>query len=73
MQSEPHTRGAPDSSAQELLPEAVEDEQVFELPPREALSIVDPGIFGASPVLPIGRTADQPPSPGEALEPTDPG
>jgi hypothetical protein len=56
-----------------LLPQAVEDEQVFDLPPREALSIVDPGIFGANPALPIGRTADQPPSPGEALEPTDPG
>jgi hypothetical protein len=73
MQSEPHSGGAPDSSAEELLPQAVEDEQVFDLPPREALSIVDPGIFGANPALPIGRTADQPPSPGDALGPTDPG
>jgi hypothetical protein len=36
------------------------DEQIIDLPPREALSIVDPGIFSLAP--PLGRIADPPPA-----------
>jgi hypothetical protein len=72
MQSEPKSGKATDSSAEESILAEVEGEQVFDLPPREALSIVDPGIFGTNPLLPTGRTGDQSPSPTDTVEPTDP-
>jgi hypothetical protein len=48
------------SSTDESLAEELE-QQVVDLPTREALSIVDPGAFGVGIPLPVGRTADQPP------------
>jgi len=40
-----------------LSAEELEAEHATDLPEREALSIVDPGVFSVTPV-PIGRTAD---------------
>jgi hypothetical protein len=40
-----------------LSPDELEAELATDLPEREALSIVDPGVFSVVPV-PIGRTAD---------------
>jgi hypothetical protein len=55
------------------LPEELQGEQVVDLPSREALSIVDPGIFGVGlpqiaprPVEPVG------PPTAESAEPTTP-
>lgn len=45
------------------LPDELDAEQIVDLPPREALSIVDPGIFGLRNPIVLGRTADSPPSP----------
>jgi hypothetical protein len=42
------------------------DEMIVDLPPREALSIVDPGIFGLRNPTLLGRAADVPPSEGDA-------
>jgi hypothetical protein len=36
------------SPQEERLPDELQDEQIIDLPSREALSIVDPGIFGVS-------------------------
>jgi hypothetical protein len=48
----------------EPLPEDLEDvELIVDLPPREALSIVDPGIFGLRNPMILGRTADVPATP----------
>jgi len=52
MNRRPH-----EGTATGLSPEELEAEQATELPEREALSIVDPGVFSVTP-LPIGRTAD---------------
>ena len=60
------------TSPQDEMPEELQDEQIFDLPSREALSIVDPGIFGAGLVPPLGRTADQPPATPEGAEPAPP-
>jgi hypothetical protein len=52
------------------LPEELQDEQVIDLPSREALSIVDPGIFGVG--LPsVGPKPTAPATP-ESVEPTTP-
>lgn len=50
--------------------EALGEAQVIDLPAREAMSIVDPGIFGVG--IPIGRIADQPPLAADISEPTPP-
>jgi hypothetical protein len=52
----------------EPLQEEIEDQQIVDLPAREALSIVDPGIFGLRTPTILGRTADQP----TAAEPAAP-
>ena len=59
------------TSPQDEMPEELQDEQIFDLPSREALSIVDPGIFGVG-LPPLGRTPDQPPATPEPAEPTPP-
>ena len=41
------------------LPEGLEDEQIVDLPPREALSIVDPGVFGLRNPMILGRPTDE--------------
>jgi hypothetical protein len=50
------------TSTEEPLADELEQQQVFDLPAREALSIVDPTAFGVGVPLPVGRTADQPPA-----------
>jgi hypothetical protein len=52
-------------------PEELEDEQIVDLPAREALSIVDPGAFGLGYALPIGRT-EAPPTTPDSVEPSPP-
>jgi hypothetical protein len=52
MPPEPQHGPGPGLSAEEL-----EAESATDLPEREALSIVDPGVFSVVP-MPIGRTAD---------------
>ncbi len=45
-----------------LSAEELEAELATDLPDREALTIVDPGVFSVVPTpVPIGRTADKPP------------
>ncbi len=56
------------TSLQDEVLEELQDEQIIDLPSREALSIVDPGIFGAG-LPPLGRTADLPPATPEGAEP----
>ncbi|HEV7663591.1 MAG TPA: hypothetical protein VGQ62_08660 [Chloroflexota bacterium] len=41
------------------------DESIVDLPPREALSIVDPGVFGLRNPMILGRAADVPASEGQ--------
>ena len=48
------------------------EEQIVDLPSREALSIVDPGIFGVRVPLPLGRPADPPPPASDGVEPAAP-
>ena len=60
----------PEPSPDESVAEELQDEQIVDLPSREALSIVDPGVFGVG--IPIGRTADQPPATSDTAEPTPP-
>jgi hypothetical protein len=43
-----------------LSPDELEAELATDLPEREALSVVDPGVFSVLP-MPIGRTPDAPP------------
>jgi len=50
-----------------LSPEELDAEMATDLPEREALSIVDPGVFSITPVA-IGRTPD----PGNAELPVTP-
>jgi hypothetical protein len=54
-----------ESLPDEQLPEELQDEQIVDLPPREALSIVDPGVFGL-------RTSifSRAPDPSTTSEPT---
>jgi hypothetical protein len=40
-------------------------EQIVDLPPREALSIVDPGIFGLRNPMILGRPTDPPATPAD--------
>ena len=58
----------PEPSPDESVAEELQDEQIVDLPSREALSIVDPGAFGVS--IPIGRTADVPPATGDSTDTT---
>lgn len=44
--------------AEESVQAELLEEQIVELPPRDALSIVDPGILGSGTPLPIPRPAD---------------
>jgi hypothetical protein len=50
-----------DASARGLSTDELAAELATDLPEREALSIVDPGVFSVFP-MPIGRTADVPPA-----------
>ena len=52
------------------IPQELQEEQIIDLPAREALSIVDPGVFGVG--IPIGRTADQPSGPHETADTPSP-
>ena len=61
--------GQPAPDPDEALPEELENEQIIDLPPREALSIVDPGIFGLNNPLAAVRPLDRPPT-GPDTEPT---
>ena len=47
------------------------EEQIVDLPAREALSIVDPGIFGVRVPVTLGRPAEPPPA-TDGAEPTPP-
>jgi hypothetical protein len=53
------------------LPEELQEEQIVDLPAREALSIVDPGAFGLGYSLPIGRP-EPPATTPDSAEPTPP-
>ena len=55
-------RRRPPTSTEEPLAEELEQQQVVDLPAREALSIVDPTAFGVGIPVPVGRTADQQPA-----------
>jgi hypothetical protein len=57
--------------AEQPLPEELDSEQIVDLPPREALSIVDPGIFGLRNPAVLPRPVDEPidPDPAAAGEP----
>jgi hypothetical protein len=59
---------APEPLPEQLLPDELDSEQIVDLPPREALSIVDPGIFGLRNPILLARTTDAPPS----TEPAEP-
>jgi hypothetical protein len=47
------------------------DELIIDLPPREALSIVDPGIFGLRNPMILGRPTEMPVSDGQAAQQGD--
>jgi hypothetical protein len=49
-------------------PEEAQGEQIVDLPAREALSIVDPAVFGFGIPSPFARTADQPAATTDAPE-----
>jgi hypothetical protein len=57
------------SSLPDEQPEELQDEQVVDLPARHALSIVDPGIFGAGLPPALGRIPDPTPVKVESAEP----
>jgi hypothetical protein len=61
-------RGQPVPEPDDALPDELAEEQVIELPPREALSIVDPGVFGLRNPIAPPRPAD-PAAPGADPEP----
>jgi len=52
----------------EMSEELQDEQQIFDLPSREALSIVDPGIFGAG-LPPLGRMPTPQPATPEGAEP----
>ena len=58
---DPTAREQP-SATEESLADELEQQQIDDLPAREALSIVDPGVFGVGIPPPLGRTPDQPPA-----------
>ena len=68
-QRPPPEEGQNEELAQAPAPDSL-DEQVFDLPSREALSIVDPGVFGVGIPIPLGRTADAAPAAPGSAEPT---
>jgi hypothetical protein len=73
----PTARGQPpsaeqSSSKEESLDDELEQQQIVDLPAREALSIVDPGVFGVGIPPPLGRTADQPPTEPDAASSAPP-
>jgi hypothetical protein len=49
-------------------PEEAHGEQIVDLPAREALTIVDPAVFGLGIPSPLARTAAQPPATPDAPE-----
>jgi hypothetical protein len=59
---------------EERLPDELQDEQIIDLPSREALSIVDPGIFGVGlpQVAPGKPEVPAPATPENAEPPTTP-
>jgi hypothetical protein len=57
-----------DEQPTEPQPPELESEQIVDLPAREALSIVDPGIFGLRVPVPIARSVDDAPSTLESVE-----
>ena len=61
-----------DEPPEERLPDELQDEQVIDLPSREALSIVDPGIFSVSlpQVAPVKPEVPAPAAPENAEPPT---
>jgi hypothetical protein len=65
-QSNKRPEREPEPAPDESVAEVLQNEQIVDLPSREALSIVDPGAFGVS--IPIGRTADVPPATSETPE-----
>jgi hypothetical protein len=60
------------SSPQDEMPEELQDEQIIDLPSREALTIVDPAVFGAGLPPLFGRTVVSPPATPEGAEPPPP-
>jgi hypothetical protein len=70
-QKYPTARGQP-PSAEQSLDDELEQQQIVDLPAREALSIVDPGVFGVGIPPPLGRTADQPPTEPDAASSAPP-
>jgi len=61
-----------DELPEERLPDELQDEQIIDLPSREALSIVDPGIFGVSlpTAVPAKPVVPAPVTPENAEPPT---
>jgi hypothetical protein len=57
---------------EEPPPEELQGEQIVDLPSREALSVVDPGVFGLGIPLPFARAAGQSPTSGGAPPPPVP-
>jgi hypothetical protein len=57
------------TSPHDEMPEELQDEQIVDLPSREALTIVDPAIFGAGLPPVLGRTAPASPATPEGAEP----
>ena len=55
---------------EESPPDELADEQIVELPPRDALSIVDPGILGAGTPIPIRPLDPVPPDTADANPPS---
>jgi hypothetical protein len=55
-------------SPHDEMPEELQDEQIIDLPSREALTIVDPAIFGAGLPPLLGRTPAVTPATREGAE-----
>jgi hypothetical protein len=63
--SEPASSPSPDGEpAEDAL-----DEQIIDLPPREALSIVDPSGFGIGVPMPLGKPPESVPATPTDAEP----
>ncbi len=60
------------TSPHDEMPEELQGEQIVGLPSREALTIVDPAVFGAGLPPLLGRTPDPSSATPEAAEPAPP-
>jgi hypothetical protein len=69
----PDREPGPSNQISQDLPDEALEEQIVDLPAREALSIVNPGVITPLPGIPapLGRTADATP-PAEGSEPIPP-